>query len=295
MLILGRRANQSIVFPNCGITVRILDVNGRIAKIGIDAPRSIEIMRGELVAASSIPIAQNTSLLSDEPYNVSQGSEQDAAPDFEPAQFQLHQRIADIKASLHTFQLLRATGKEEEADSVLADLLENLAHLDKDCFDENPNPALAKHDFTKTRSNLVYERLAKYNLSTLENPPTFILLVNGANNGDETALPFGTFPGCQVYAVNSRESAHLALESDEVFDYIICNGDSTLLDELELARKIRSNNKYDRTRVFVADRSTTTLERLEQSREIGIDGWLVKPLGLQDLWNHIVESNQFET
>ena len=46
MLILGRRENQSIVFPNCGITVRILDVNGRVAKVGIEAPRSVEIMRG---------------------------------------------------------------------------------------------------------------------------------------------------------------------------------------------------------------------------------------------------------
>ncbi|XZE22372.1 carbon storage regulator [Pirellulaceae bacterium SH449] len=49
MLILGRKADQSIVFPSCGITIRILQVNGRVAKIGIEAPEKIAIARGEVL------------------------------------------------------------------------------------------------------------------------------------------------------------------------------------------------------------------------------------------------------
>jgi sRNA-binding carbon storage regulator CsrA len=41
MLILGRRAEQSIVFPSCGIVVRMLSINGRVAKVGIEAPENI--------------------------------------------------------------------------------------------------------------------------------------------------------------------------------------------------------------------------------------------------------------
>jgi carbon storage regulator CsrA len=48
MLILGRRAEQSVVFPSCGIVVRLLDVHGRNVKLGIDAPSEVPIYRGEL-------------------------------------------------------------------------------------------------------------------------------------------------------------------------------------------------------------------------------------------------------
>jgi carbon storage regulator CsrA len=47
MLILKRRTDQTIIFPNCGITVRMLNVNGKIAKVGIEAPDDVSIVRGE--------------------------------------------------------------------------------------------------------------------------------------------------------------------------------------------------------------------------------------------------------
>ena len=132
MLILGRRENQSIVFPNCGITVRILDVNGRVAKVGIEAPRSVEIMRGELAATSTTsgPVAVH-------PSSNSHTYEQACAPESESALLQFEQRLADIKSSLHIFQQLRAAGDEAKADTILSTLLNDLAHLDKDCLDSH--------------------------------------------------------------------------------------------------------------------------------------------------------------
>jgi carbon storage regulator CsrA len=49
MLILTRKTDQGIVFSG-NVTVRILSVDGERVKIGIDAPRSVQVLREELVA-----------------------------------------------------------------------------------------------------------------------------------------------------------------------------------------------------------------------------------------------------
>lgn len=288
MLILGRRANQSIVFPNCGITVRILDVNGRVAKVGIEAPRSVEIMRGELATTNA-----TTGPVAGHPTSNGQSYEQAVAPEYESALLQFGQRLADIKSSLHIFQQLRASGDEAKADVVLSNLLNDLAHLDKECLESHVEQPESRK---RIMSELVSESSALYDDSpAIGQSPRYILIINAPSNVMLFTLPAGSFRGFQVCTVNSRSAAYKAIDSNEPFDYIVCNGDSTVLDELELARKIRSNDKYDRTRVFVANESASTLEQFRNANEYGIDGWLARPLAAQDLWNHIVESNQLES
>jgi carbon storage regulator CsrA len=51
VLILSRRPNESICFPNLGISVRILGVQGTRVRIGVDAPNDVNVLRGELYDA----------------------------------------------------------------------------------------------------------------------------------------------------------------------------------------------------------------------------------------------------
>lgn len=46
MLVFSRRAEQTVVFPAIDVTIRVLKVKGAVTKIGIDAPRELEIMPG---------------------------------------------------------------------------------------------------------------------------------------------------------------------------------------------------------------------------------------------------------
>jgi carbon storage regulator CsrA len=48
MLVLSRRENQKILFPNLGITVEIVGLKGNNVKLGIDAPPEIRVLRSEL-------------------------------------------------------------------------------------------------------------------------------------------------------------------------------------------------------------------------------------------------------
>ena len=49
MLVLSRRANQSIVI-GADIIVRVLDIRGDQVRIGVEAPRSVTVHREEVAA-----------------------------------------------------------------------------------------------------------------------------------------------------------------------------------------------------------------------------------------------------
>ena len=49
MLVLSRKVNETVEFPELGITVEVVRVKGNAVRLGIKAPNSIRILRGELV------------------------------------------------------------------------------------------------------------------------------------------------------------------------------------------------------------------------------------------------------
>ncbi|MFY7875432.1 MAG: carbon storage regulator [Pirellula sp.] len=280
MLILGRRTNQSIVFPSCGVTVRILDINGKVAKVGIEAARNVEVLRGELVEVGSSSNA-GTYSTSYEPSSLS-------APE-EPL-LQLSQRVAELKDSLHAFQQLRARGDEAQADSVLSDVLAELALLDRDCLEHSEQ---VKRSLARKSTQRISESMTPYQLKTTSSDTTtHILIVNAPTTSGYLNLPNGSFVGCQISTANSQPIVQKSLASNEHFDFIICNDEPE--GNLELVKQIRSISAYDRCQVFVTRKSTDLLEQVNQSNQFGIDGWLAGPLDASDLWSHIVESQQIE-
>ena len=64
MLVLTRRKNQSIVIGD-GITITVLDVKGDNIRLGITAPRDVQVFREELLTALSE--ANASSVLCDSP------------------------------------------------------------------------------------------------------------------------------------------------------------------------------------------------------------------------------------
>ncbi|MGD9636293.1 MAG: response regulator [Pirellulales bacterium] len=53
MLVLSRGANEEIHFPKLGISVKVVRIDGKRVRLGIDAPRDIEVLRGELTPHSA--------------------------------------------------------------------------------------------------------------------------------------------------------------------------------------------------------------------------------------------------
>jgi carbon storage regulator len=48
VLVVSRKEDQEIVFPELGIRVTILKIRGSVTRIGIEAPKQIRVIRGEL-------------------------------------------------------------------------------------------------------------------------------------------------------------------------------------------------------------------------------------------------------
>ncbi len=49
MLVLSRRAGETVAIGD-DVTISVLEVRGDVVRIGIDAPRSVAVHRGELLA-----------------------------------------------------------------------------------------------------------------------------------------------------------------------------------------------------------------------------------------------------
>ncbi len=112
MLVLSRRPNQDLLFPNLGIRLRILSSQGKTVRIGIEAPPGIKVLRSEIADAEELRAATTVhSLL--------------------PAHA-VRNQLNKVTLGLHRFQQLTGAGKEEEANAVLQAVLDALEALDRD-------------------------------------------------------------------------------------------------------------------------------------------------------------------
>lgn len=48
MLVLSRRVDDTILFPDLGISIEILHLKGKSVRVGVDAPIEVKVIRGEL-------------------------------------------------------------------------------------------------------------------------------------------------------------------------------------------------------------------------------------------------------
>ena len=108
MLVLSRRADEKIVFPSIGVTVHLLRINGNVARIGIDAPPELRVLRQEL----------------------------DGTPPPRPAgpspTHELCNRLSKVTLTLHLFQRQREAGLAAEAEATLERAFAALGALDRD-------------------------------------------------------------------------------------------------------------------------------------------------------------------
>jgi carbon storage regulator CsrA len=113
MLVLSRKEDQSVHFPNLGIKVEILSVNGKTVKVGVDAPREIAILRGEIARVENDQASSS------------------AAARTSQERHELRNQIHAAKLALHLLQRQLDVGNTEKADQSLARALKALGNLDE--------------------------------------------------------------------------------------------------------------------------------------------------------------------
>ncbi len=114
MLVLSRRENQKILFPNVGITVEILGLKGSNIRLGIDAPPEIRILRAEL--------------------NDQEERSRDKTAEIPESRAERHERnnlLNTIALQLNLAEKLLQRGDHDEAKGYLQNALESLRDLDE--------------------------------------------------------------------------------------------------------------------------------------------------------------------
>lgn len=148
MLVLSRRAEQQLVFPNLGITVKVLQVKGRLVKIGVEAPRDVKVLRPEA--------------RSDE---ESQQPEQDRE-----FTHKLRNQLNLLQLKIQSLQRNLEAGKDIDAETALRSLMDETNSLDHQ-LSPSGVPALADVSGRATRLLVVEDcdnerRLMAYLLAT---------------------------------------------------------------------------------------------------------------------------------
>ncbi len=111
MLVLSRRADQQIVFPNLDIKVNVLQIKGKVVKLGIEAPRDVPILRPESCDDFDFTALQR---------NIEPGVDR----------HQLRNHLNAINLGLKLFQKQTEVGMESDAEKTMQRVIDELQKLD---------------------------------------------------------------------------------------------------------------------------------------------------------------------
>ena len=112
MLVLSRRAEETLVFPNLGIKLSVLKVTGKVVKLGVEAPPDVKVLRSEL------------------PVHASDGEGGDSPAD-EQTLHRLRNELNAVRLGLRLLQTGIEKGVEAPPAEALDRLIEQAANLDR--------------------------------------------------------------------------------------------------------------------------------------------------------------------
>jgi carbon storage regulator CsrA len=243
MLVLSRRQDEKIVFPQLGITVEVLRIAGRSVRLGVTAPSNIRVLRHELAGK-----------LGDEAERPSE------AVATSKSNHRLRNRLNKATIGLQLAQMQLELGRHDEADRTLETVLAEFEHLESDLGGEPEvvrAPEVAHHqrrallvedDANEIELLAAYLRLSGYRVDT-------------ASDGCD-ALDY--------LAENCRPDVVLL-----DMQMPCCDGPSTI-------SAIRENPKFRDLKVFAVS-GKVAAEMGVTIGPGGVDRWFRKPLDAQSL------------
>ncbi|MCA9140312.1 MAG: response regulator [Planctomycetales bacterium] len=242
MLVLSRKPEQTIRFPNLGITIDILQVNGKTVKIGVDAPRDIAVLRGEIVQAEKKLTASK-----------SESSEKSREP-MREQRHELRNRLHAAKFALYMLQRQLEAGNIDKAESTLKRALTALGSLDE----------MAAGPVAVRKS---LEKSGKCHALIVE------------DNANERHLMVGFLEMCG-YTVDAVEDGYAALgylADNHHPDIILMDVNMPGLDGPSTVSAIRSNPSYRDIKVFMVSGEDRDSVSVTEGND-GIQQWFSKPI-----------------
>lgn len=243
MLIISRKTSDKISFPQIGITVHFIRVQGGAAKVGVDAPRDIVIVRDEAAddTQAAAKIREQWLRLPKE------------------VRHEIRNELHAVSVGLHLLREQYRAGLVAEADDTFHLVQDSLSRLDQ------------------------HQVLQRSEQGTKAKPlPGTVLLVEDDENEREMLAGFLRLQGFSVVAVRDGDEALDYLSEHDTPAVVLADMRMPHCDGGTMIRKVRTDARHATARIFAISGSTPEENDLQIGNK-GVDRWFKKPLNPQFL------------
>jgi len=280
MLVLSRSANQSVVFPQLGITVQVNRVNGRVVSLGIDAPKDILVVRDEMLGSDSQKVFEAALRpISDLPKEeipnrtANSGTSSDGHPlkrYTDPAAERTHALRNRLNVAMLHFQLLQSylkRGESELVEKSLDELFQSMHAVQEQLGSENQAS--------------IAEPKQPY-LSHQKSETPFALIVDDNSNEAELLAQFLNLHGYETQVVSNGNAALEWLHDHRSPDVVLMDMNMPELDGPATIQQIRKDSSLAQIRVFGVSGMDQTAAGVSTGVG-GVDRWFTKPVDARKL------------
>lgn len=245
MLVLSRKLNEAIHFPDLGITVEVLDCTSSKVRVGVEAPFEIKILRDEVVDDETRRATE------ERVFRVPQ-----------ELRHELRNELNLLSLSLHVLRRKIERGEIETEDLSFDDLVRRVERI-------------ASHN------TIASPQKGRGVFQTTEQSPT-ALIIEDSDNERELLGGLLEMHGFAVISVGTGELALQYLASNDNVDAIILDMGLPKIQGSELLRQIREMPRYQDTFVAVVSGSKPADNGFESENGI-MNVWFEKPLNPSEL------------
>ncbi len=256
MLVLSRRENETVVFANLGIQIEIVRVAGKVARLGIRAPRDVHVLRGEL-------IDRGEHSLNEQATAEDSAARPAAKTDMETSRERRHAIRNRLNKAMLGLQVLQANleaGQTADLEGLSYKIFQNLQELNEELQGEPGEEKAAK------KSN---------------SPPRALIVDDNANEAELLAQFLQLNGYATDVAPNGREAVAW-LQQNELPDVVLMDMNMPEMDGAAAIQCIRENRGLDAVRLF----GVSGLDPEEAGFEAGegvVEGWFTKPVDARRL------------
>lgn len=262
MLVLSRREQEAVVFPKLGIRIEVTRIRGKAVSIGIEAPESVRVLRGEIANQADVQASGKP------PQAVSHGNAPPALANARPQsqeqtsdrkrEHELRNRINTLTLALHLLQKKARRNDGQIDDALLSGAIDELA-LIEETLQDTQTPADIDQIDKKARLPLA-------------------LIVD--DNENENALLAGflrQFGFRVAIAMDGQAALRLIEQSAKLPDIVLLDMNMPGLNGRGTIEAIRHNPKTRNMRVFAVSGESQESCDVPVGSD-GVDRWFRKPI-----------------